>query len=66
MREKVKAGALWYIYEIRELIEELQKGLPNGQMEVVGKAAYQDFMFRYETERRVGLGGNGPPTLTAN
>lgn len=64
VREKVKAGALWYIYNIQELIDELENG-PD-KMGVVSEAtvsAFKKAMFGgFDAGRRVG----SPATLTAN
>lgn len=63
VREKVKAGAAWYIYSMEELIEEL--GENSGAMKVVSEATFNGVLFSYDAGRRV-VGMGTSPTLAAN
>ncbi len=77
VREKVKAGAAWYIYSIQELIDELEvkeepnpgPGLKQNLQVVVGSkgGAFGKAFFGYQAERPNGVKlGSSPTTLTAN
>ena len=63
VREKVKAGAAWYVYRIQELIDELESP-PPPVLDVVGDATIKNPFFSHDA-RRVGL-GTSPTTLAAN
>ena len=54
VREKVKAGALWYIYNMQELIDELKKGIYGEAMPYKEKtSAFKKGMFGgFEAGRR--------------
>lgn len=62
VREKVKAGAAWYVYRIQELIDELEH--PKGkELEVVGEATIKNNFFGYDAGR-IAMGTS--PPLAAN
>lgn len=63
VREKVKAGAAWYVYQIQELIDELEQGPKAKELEVVSEASIKKF-FGYDAGRRIAFGTS--PTLAAN
>ena len=70
VREKVKEGAAWYIYNMQELIEELEGNArqQRRQVEVMGGACGSVFGYQSGMPRGRGveLGSSQATPLTAN